>query len=394
MPFLEPLLNASPAVKAIIEGVLPGLVIIIFFAILVSIIITGMIKLEGHASLFVIRRKVFSAYYVFVIINIFLGSTLAGGILKVLPAVLADPSLALELIASSIPRQANYFLSYILIIALVQHAMELLQIGPLIIRPLFQKLLGSTKRKYRKPDGPRHFGWHVKMAIHCLVFILCATYSTFSPVLPPFAFIYFVFAYVIARVNFVYIYTFQDTPTAAPGGGAMFPAIFARLCFAVFFYQCVIAAVLGISLFIPAVALAPIILLWLLFWRWSQQQLHSISKHGALTIHPDDPSQLLKDLDANADAVCPAPDTYTFPLLRESLFQPEEQEPSVDTPIEPAPRYGKWWEKEFVSSAADVEEIFSVHSEEEMQPKKDINEVRQDRMSQIQDDYEKTEVTV
>ncbi len=59
LPFLVPLLSVSSVVRGFIEGFLPGLVLIIFFAILVSLIITPLARAE------VTRSTIYSFYLSF-----------------------------------------------------------------------------------------------------------------------------------------------------------------------------------------------------------------------------------------------------------------------------------------------------------------------------------------
>jgi hypothetical protein len=50
LPFLVPILDLSATVKGFIEGFLPGLILIIFFAILVKFIITPLARVENPLS--------------------------------------------------------------------------------------------------------------------------------------------------------------------------------------------------------------------------------------------------------------------------------------------------------------------------------------------------------
>lgn len=161
-------LELVPVVKGLIEGFLPGLVIIIFFAILVSFIITPLAKAEGQLSHLVVLRSVFNKYYLFLLFNVFLGSALASGILNVLPQVIANPTSTVALIAQSLPQQATYFIEYVMILSLSGFTLALWRPGALIVRWILQKFVTTTKREYRNAEGPYFFDLHVSYAIHCL----------------------------------------------------------------------------------------------------------------------------------------------------------------------------------------------------------------------------------
>lgn len=83
-PFLIPLLNVVPPIKGFIEGFLPGLALIIFFALLVSTIIPAMARLEGNLRIDIEDRTVFTKYYLFLIFNVYLGTIIASGVLSVI----------------------------------------------------------------------------------------------------------------------------------------------------------------------------------------------------------------------------------------------------------------------------------------------------------------------
>jgi calcium permeable stress-gated cation channel len=129
-PFLIPVFNAMPALlKSTIEGILPALAIIIFFAILVKFIITPLCLLEGQWSRAIVDRAVFNKFcffvclfvvcflllrerkrfYLFQVFNVFLGSIVASGILTVLPQIASNPANAINLLAKSLPPLSNFF---------------------------------------------------------------------------------------------------------------------------------------------------------------------------------------------------------------------------------------------------------------------------------------------
>lgn len=65
------------SLKSIIQGFLPGIVLKIFLILLPTILMT-MSKIEGHISLSGLNMKTASKYYLFLFVNVFLGSVITG----------------------------------------------------------------------------------------------------------------------------------------------------------------------------------------------------------------------------------------------------------------------------------------------------------------------------
>lgn len=313
LPFLTPLLSLSPVITGFIEGFLPGLVIIIFFAILVSYIITPLASAEGQNSVSIIHRSIFNKYFLFLLFNVFLGSSLASGILNVLADIIANPSSIVTLLAVTIPAQGSYFMKYLMIISLSSFALALWRPGALVGRWIIQKWFAITPRTKRNAEGPYYFPLHVNYAMHCLVFVIATCYSTMNPLILPFALIYYGLAYLSARYNLIYVYTPKND-----SGGDIFPAVFTRLCWSLVFYQVVVGAVLGVSQFPPAAVLVVIVFLQIAFWWKTEAQLHDVSKYGTTTV-PDttNTSESTESIDVES---------------RQSLFQSSYEYKSLKRP--------------------------------------------------------------
>ena len=63
--------------KSFLQGFLPGLALKIFLYILPSVLMV-MSKIEGHVAFSVLERRTAAKYYYFMLVNVFLGSIVAG----------------------------------------------------------------------------------------------------------------------------------------------------------------------------------------------------------------------------------------------------------------------------------------------------------------------------
>lgn len=78
------------AVKSLIQGFLPGIALKIFLFALPTILMT-MSKVEGFTSLSSLERRSASKYYVFILVNVFLGSIITGTAFEQLDSFMNQP---------------------------------------------------------------------------------------------------------------------------------------------------------------------------------------------------------------------------------------------------------------------------------------------------------------
>ena len=321
-PFLEPVLDIIPIVKGFIEGFLPSLVIVIFFAILVQAIIYPLAKAEGQYSIDAIRTSVFQKYFFFLVVNVFLGSLFASSFFQVIGQIVEDPSRIPSLLAETLPSQAPYFVSYIMLQSLSGMAGSLVLPG-LIIKLLLKRCLGTTKRKARGLEGPFQKGWRIAPAYsrHVLVFLLCTVYSTLNPLIIPFAMVYFALAYVTDRYNYIYVFYVYPCDQAA-----LFPSVFTRMCWSIIIFQGIILLTMAIGGFPWAAFIVIPILLVLAFWFWSNRQLYPRSRFGVVEASVTESDPFFRGFGKEiADDSYPDGDTYTLPNFRQPLFVVQNQ---------------------------------------------------------------------
>jgi hypothetical protein len=94
--------------------------------------------LQGQLSEATVNRSIYNKYFLFLVFNVFLGSILASGFFNVLAEIIANPASIPTLLAESLPRQINYFLSYVMILSLSGFAM-------LLVRRVFALLSFLTR---------------------------------------------------------------------------------------------------------------------------------------------------------------------------------------------------------------------------------------------------------
>ena len=267
--------ESLPVISEIVEDFFPGLILTIFNYILYDYIITPLAEVERSYSHDVTARSIFNKYFLFQVFNTFLGTTLASGILAVIPQVIDNPAVVVELLATSLPSQWSFFSIYILINVLSSY--DLASPKELFFYWLYRtKCCGKTKRLRRKAEELQTIDYAESYANHMITFLIAMSYSTLAPFLLIWAAVYFGIFYFYHRYQIIYVFY-----PSQPAAGNLFPAIFARCCWSIVVYHVLLGGVFALNIFIPGAAIMFVLAcLELCFLFWTDKQFHQLSKYG------------------------------------------------------------------------------------------------------------------
>ncbi|KAI3468571.1 hypothetical protein Pfo_025234 [Paulownia fortunei] len=213
-PFLRPLIEWN-FVKSFLQGFLPGLALKIFLYILPTILMI-MSKIEGHVALSVLERRTAAKYYYFMLVNVFLGSIVAGTAFQQLHAFLHQSATQIPRnIGVSIPMKATFFITYIMVDGWAGIAGEILRLKPLVIFHLKNMFIVKTERDLEKAMNPRGVDFPETLPSLQLYFLLGIVYMVVTPILLPFILIFFAFAYFVYRHQVINVYNQQYESAAA-----------------------------------------------------------------------------------------------------------------------------------------------------------------------------------
>lgn len=154
LSFLVDVVESSTAVKNFVDGFLPSLALIIFMALLL-LIIRVVSAQSGLYTISDLDKAVLNRYFLFQLFNVFLGYTISGTIFNSLNKLIDDPTSAVDLLASSLPQQANFFITYIMIFSMSKQMLALLNPAGLIIYHIKKKLLCNTERDLKLLNAVR-----------------------------------------------------------------------------------------------------------------------------------------------------------------------------------------------------------------------------------------------
>ncbi|XP_014495664.1 CSC1-like protein At4g02900 [Vigna radiata var. radiata] len=239
LPFLKPIIQ-EPSIKSLIQGFLPGIALKIFLAVLPKILMT-MSKVEGYTSLSSLDRRSASKYYLFILINVFLGSVITGTAFQQLQQFLNQTSTEFtKTVGSTIPMKATFFITYIMVDGWAGIAAEVLRLVPLITFHLKNAFLVKTEQDRESAMDPGSLDFATSEPRIQLYFMLGHVYAPVTPFLLPFIVIFFGFAYLIFRHQIINVYNQQYE-----SGGAFWPDVHGRVVMGLIISQILLMGLLS-----------------------------------------------------------------------------------------------------------------------------------------------------
>uniref|UniRef100_A0A1J3IMZ1 CSC1-like protein n=1 Tax=Noccaea caerulescens TaxID=107243 RepID=A0A1J3IMZ1_NOCCA len=222
-PFLRPITRLD-FVKSFLQGFLPGLALKIFLWILPTVLLI-MSKIEGYIALSTLERRAAAKYYYFMLVNVFLGSIIAGTAFEQLDSFLhQSPSQIPRTIGVSIPMKATFFITYIMVDGWAGIAGEILRLKPLVIFHLKNMFLVKTERDRERAMDPGFVDFKETLPSLQLYFLLGIVYAVVTPILLPFICVFFAFAYLVYRHQIINVYNQQYESC-----GAFWPHVHGRI---------------------------------------------------------------------------------------------------------------------------------------------------------------------
>ncbi|VFQ70879.1 unnamed protein product [Cuscuta campestris] len=213
-PFLRPLIEWK-VIKSFLQGFLPGLALKVFLAVLPTLLMI-MSKIEGHVALSLLERRTAAKYYYFMLVNVFLGSIVAGTAFQQLHAFLHQSATQIPRnIGVSIPMKATFFITYIMVDGWAGIASEILRLKPLVIFHLKNMFLVKTERDREKAMSPGSVSFHETLPTLQLYFLLGIVYAVITPILLPFILVFFALAHLVYRHQVINVYDQQYESAAA-----------------------------------------------------------------------------------------------------------------------------------------------------------------------------------
>ncbi|KAK6932124.1 CSC1/OSCA1-like, N-terminal transmembrane domain, partial [Dillenia turbinata] len=258
LPFLKSVLEQK-AVRTVLGAYLPQLALIIFLAILPKFLLflskTEGIPSESHAV-----RAASGKYFYFTVFNVFIGVTIGGTLFSSFKTIEKHPSQIVNLLASSLPSNATFFLTYVALKFFVGYGLELSRIVPLIIFHLKKKYLCKTETEVKEAWAPGDLSYATRFPGDMLILTIVLCYSVIAPIILVFGVIYFGLGWLILRNQAlkVYVPTYESY-------GRMWPHMYLRIVATLVLFQLTMFGYFGVKKFVYAPILIPLPILSLIF---------------------------------------------------------------------------------------------------------------------------------
>ncbi|KAJ2509937.1 phosphate metabolism protein 7 [Coemansia sp. RSA 2049] len=200
------------------SGFVPSMVLALLMTALPHIL-RLLLRLEGTARKSVVELRLLHRLYFFQVWNVYLVTIFSSSVLVIAANSINQPEKIIELVQTQVPQSATNILTYVVLLAFIGAAKEILQGTRLAVRYVAPMIAAKTARAMRRAEQPGEFDWGSQIPTHSLVFLMGLSYSFIAPVVAWFAMVYFGLFYVIYRYQFLYVYNDKTWAT----GGLSFP---------------------------------------------------------------------------------------------------------------------------------------------------------------------------
>lgn len=204
--FLRFILNMPTVLYGLVTALLPTILLAVLMMLL-PIMLRKAARVAGAPSLAHVELHVQNSYFSFQVVHVFLVMTIASAASAVVTQIIKDPTSAMSLLATNLPKASNFFIAYILLQGLTGAGGMILQLVGLILSLVLSKLLDSTPRKmfsrFANLSGP---ALGTVFPVYTNLFVIVLTYSIISPLILIFAAIGLGLLYIAFLYNYLYVY--------------------------------------------------------------------------------------------------------------------------------------------------------------------------------------------
>lgn len=271
-PFLRKVLRTTFA-SEIITGYLPS-VILQLFLYSVPPIMMLFSAIQGSVSYSGKKKSACAKMLYFTVWNVFFVNVLSGTVINQLNNIISSPKDLPMQLAKAVPRQATFFITYILTSGWASLSSELIQ--------LFSLIWNVYKRCFSKSgnctDSVPSFPYHQEIPKVLLFGLLGFTCSVVAPLILPFLLVYFSLGYIIYRNQMLNVYRSKYET-----GGRYWPVVHNGTIFSLILMQIIALGIFGLKK-VPVASglMLPLVVFTLLFNQYCRQRFyHTFQNYSA-----------------------------------------------------------------------------------------------------------------
>lgn len=202
-----------------IMGIITSLLPTILLAVLMSLVppfIKKLGKVSGCLTVQEVDRYCQNWYFAFQAVNSFIVVTLASAAVSAIQDIIDNPTTALKLLSTKLPKASNFYISYLCLYGLSVSSGLILQLVALILSQVLGRVLDKTPRaKWNRYNTLGLPSFSVLYPGYMLVSLIALAYAIIAPLILGFAAISFFLIFGAFTYNFIYV--LQPSKTDARG---------------------------------------------------------------------------------------------------------------------------------------------------------------------------------
>jgi hypothetical protein len=263
--------SIPPGALAAISGILPPILTSAVIS-LVPLIFTRLAVFSGVLTFSGVQTQVSSWYFAFLFVTVFVFQSLTSAaetLIDQFTCLVQEPFQIILVLGLKVPESAFYFVFYVIQTSLSAQALQLLGVASVAKAILFTKFFAKTDREVKEAAQPPPFKFGAELGFVLFMFVLCFTYSILSPLMAPFAVVYFGAAYIRIKYKLAYVHVPEYQ-----AGGDFFPFAVGRVFAGLYLTQLTVMGVLLTREFPAAAIMVPLPLITYYYHRRLNQRFH------------------------------------------------------------------------------------------------------------------------
>ncbi|KAI5477633.1 DUF221 domain containing membrane protein [Pseudohyphozyma bogoriensis] len=203
-PKLAKWIAKSPRLRGFVQTSLPSLAMVAFNNFLPFFLETLSV-FQGLSARSWVEYSLMKKYHLsilFTTLFVFITSSTY----SLLQEISESPAGVLTKLATTLPGARNFFVSYVMLSGLAIMPLQLLELAVIIPRFFFKLFITRTPRDYAELNAPPTLNLGTVYPQALLIFTLGVTYSIISPLILPFATLYFAMGYLVYKYKLLFVY--------------------------------------------------------------------------------------------------------------------------------------------------------------------------------------------
>lgn len=206
LPWLRWIQDIPKWILGVVTGLFPTLMLSLLLLVL-PMFIRAMAKIAGCVSVQHVEEFTQTAYFAFLTVNGFLVTALASSATATVVEIIKEPTSAMSLLASNLPRSSNFYISYLCLQGLTLSSGALFQVVSLFLYYILGALLDKTlRKKWARFSGLGTMAWGTTFPLFTNLASITLIYSIISPMILLFAAFAFTIIFIAYRHNLTYCF--------------------------------------------------------------------------------------------------------------------------------------------------------------------------------------------